>query len=395
MTSARLPEDAHRPLKKNFSRQLAYDTDICEAAACALANLLSLHKPNAHRLVSAGGLKVLFQLIKSDRSIDLLDADQATLIQANAANALANTVAAMGESHEVLVKAFLDVNEQAKDTFYPHSLTCCLVMLCAASLSSARRAASLLIGNLACNSLLRSELGRIGAVEALWSVSCEQKNNAERITALWALSNLVWSNSANQERCGQFLGSILTTIAAGNKESASYNHVDGSGSNLKFAFEGASVHPSPMRVCSAVMQRNQDTFLTLESPICLLEQSYAVCLVANAIYYHDPNRNRVETILGAVETLVCLSKADKPPVVREPALRCLASLTATDRGAKRVALIKAEDDACMALVNAVGDNNLGGEGNNIRRLGAVALANICSLVDARARVCVLCVLGLF
>ena len=121
-----------------------------------------------------------------------------------------------------------------------------------------------------------------------------------------------------------------------------------------------------------------------------------MCLVANALYFNDSNRLRVESSLEGVEILVALSGPCEPPAIREPALRCLASLTATDRGAKRVALTKARNgvDACMTLVTAAGDNNFGGEDGNVRRLGAAALANICSLADARSRVCVSSVHGL-
>ena len=180
---------------------LTCNTDICEAAACALANLLSLHAPNATKMINMGGLEVLFQILNSCSSVDLLDADQATLIQANVANALANTIAILGENRLRLAQgiATLSVNiRERAQILLPRSIPHYIVVLCAASLSAARRAASLLLGNLACNSELRNELGELGAVEALWSVSRNHQNSAERTTALWALSNLTWCNSANQ-----------------------------------------------------------------------------------------------------------------------------------------------------------------------------------------------------
>jgi hypothetical protein len=331
----------------------ASNSDIIEAAACALANLLPLHSPNVKKLIEVGGLEVLFQILSSSHSIDLLDADQATLIQANAANALANTFALVGTNHIEIVHGVENATLSASPhhtclhVLLPRSFARRLVMLCAAPLSTARRAASLLLGNLACNSHLRNELGHLGAVEALWSVSSEHQNSAERATALWALSNLVWCNSANQDRCGQFLLGLLTNCAIS---------------------------------CRTISTR-------LGQNACsLLECAFAVCLVANAVYFHDSNRILVETATGALKNLVSLSGADKPLAVREPALRCLSSLTATDRGAKRVAFAGDKASACASLVNAAGDSSLGSESARIRRLGAAALVNMCSLVDSHEHV---------
>lgn len=157
-------------IEKNFT-----NSDAIEAATCALTNLLSLHTPNAHRLFAVGGVEVLFELLRLQSCTDLLDADKAMQTQAHITNTLANLLATIGENSCFLEAAFLhgnffDFNSPKKiDSGREASLACGVVMSCAASLSTARHAASLLIGNLACNSKLRSELGRLGAIEALWA----------------------------------------------------------------------------------------------------------------------------------------------------------------------------------------------------------------------------------
>jgi len=114
------------------------------------------------------------------------------------------------------------------------------------------------------------------------------------------------------------------------------------------------------------------------------EESFAarVCgvnVLANALHYHDANRHQAEVIPGGVETLVKLSDAAQPTAMREAALRCLVSLAATDRGARRVL----EAPGCAALLAAVSDVSEGDRSSRVRRYAAMALANICLCVEAR------------
>ena len=306
--------------------------EVCEAAASALANLLSMHPLNARRLIAAEGVGVLLGLLSSNYSIDLLDTDKATLVQANVCNALANTFCAMNENNILSTVA----QESTASTF---------VMLCASCLATARRAACLVLGNLACNSRLRCELGRLGAIEAIWSISCKRHSKSECTTALWALSNLVWSNRANQTRCGYFFEDAFALIAACRDFSCR--------------------HETP--------------------PVCLMTCASAINLIANAIHFHNLNCKRLGVIYGGVETLISLSKAGQPQSVREPAIRCLACLTATDTGAQRVALAKTSDDVYRILVFTASDESLGGKNSIIRYYSACALANMCSVIDARMR----------
>mmetsp|Transcript_30677 Transcript_30677/g.94885 ORF Transcript_30677/g.94885 Transcript_30677/m.94885 type:complete len:332 (+) Transcript_30677:6165-7160(+) len=287
--------------------------DTSEAAACALVNLLSLHTQNARRLMAGGGLSTISSLLSSNDFTDLLDADRAAQMQAHLTSALANTLVAgridllsnTSENNFHFPGALpiddplsLNVTESFSATIDQDLFARSAVMLCASSLSSTRRAACLLLGNLARSLQFRKELGRLGAVEALWAVAYEVRSRAERATALWALSNLSWSNRANQTRCGHLLDGIFSMIDSVRNKLAC-----GEAAQV----DSGSGHDA--------------------APIYLLECACAVRLVANTIHFHDSNRNKLERVRGGVETLMLLARREQPPAVRKPALRSLACLT--------------------------------------------------------------------
>jgi hypothetical protein len=347
--------------------------DIIEAATCALTNLLSLHAPNSRKFVATGGVELLLKFLNINSS-NLLDADKATQMQTNVINVLANTLAAAGGKNLYLEDSFLHNTSSlfvsasrgmrsfaGTSVSDERSFAYSIVMLCTANNSPARQAAALLLGNLACSSRLRIELGRLGAVEALWRITRERKSSADCATALWALSNLVWSNRANQSRCGPLFEEIFEMIA---------------NCRIELPFKYPHLEPS------CVFQTRHEDAWNQSAPASL-ECAYAMSLVANAIYFHDSNCNHMEVIPGGVEAIIRLSKADQPLAIREPALRCLACLTVSDRGAKRVALAESRDDAFKVMVNAAGDANVGSEHASVRRLGAAALASMNSIASAR------------
>merc|ERR1711981_730298 len=70
------------------------------------------------------------------------------------------------------------------------SLAPALISLCAVSLQSARRAAALLLGNLALESELRVALGEGGAIEALWSAYVQASDKDQCNITLWAFQIL-------------------------------------------------------------------------------------------------------------------------------------------------------------------------------------------------------------
>merc|ERR1711883_46878 len=220
-------------------------------------------------------------------SSNLLDADKATQMQTNVINVLANTLAAAGGKNLYLEDSFLHNTSSlfvsasrgmrsfaGTSVSDERSFAYSIVMLCTANNSPARQAAALLLGNLACSSRLRIELGRLGAVEALWRITRERKSSADCATALWALSNLVWSNRANQSRCGPLFEEIFEMIA---------------NCRIELPFKYPHLEPS-----CVFQTRHEDAW-------------------------------------------------------NQSAPRCLACLTVSDRGAKRVALAESRDDAFKVM----------------------------------------------
>jgi len=114
----------------------------------------------------------------------------------------------------------------------------------------------------------------------------------------------------------------------------------------------------------------------------------AVDLLANILHYHDVNRHYVEVIPGALGLLLGLTHPDHQTSMREAALRCIVSLSATDRGARRI--IDTYDEkgisACLALITAASDTNSGGALSRLRRYGTTALANLCAFTEARLQI---------
>ena len=118
----------------------------------------------------------------------------------------------------------------------------------------------------------------------------------------------------------------------------------------------------------------------------VLERAWTLCLVANALYFNEPNRARLICSCDSIEKLVVLAGPYEPPIVREPALRCLISITSTYRGVRRVVLSDYNSGACKTFVRAISENAYGAEGVRLQQLGAAALANICTSTDARKAV---------
>lgn len=200
------------------------------------------------------------------------------------------------------------------------------------------------------------------------------ENKVDRATALWALSNLAWSDRENQTRCGNFIHHILILISEFKGGILGYNGpiTDGFAKKPRRLPEiGASV-------------ASQSVFQRQGNSVSLLECTHATKLVANIIHFHDQNRNQLCLVPGGVEVLISLSKADQICALREPALRCLACLTASISGTNRVALANCSEDVCGILLRAASDKHAGGEYTNIRQLGAVVLSNIRSMATSHA-----------
>jgi len=237
------------------------DVDVIEAATAALANIITLHSGNGVRLAQAGGVDILSHLITSNQIVNLLDFDQISEIQANAAECLANVTRNYGRANAARI----------------HELGITpLVLMCGSKNLQVQRHSALVIGNIAQDEEQREKIGLRGGVEALFLL-CEASDEAVQANSLWALSNLGW-HPLNQERIGRYLEQVLT-------------------------------------LC-------ESKYLPV--------QTNAVCCLANALYFHDKNRERLREVDGGLEMIVKMCTEDFCEPIIENALRAVVSLTYVD-----------------------------------------------------------------
>eukprot|EP00520_Triparma_pacifica_P008736 CAMPEP_0118651064 /NCGR_PEP_ID=MMETSP0785-20121206/10589_1 /TAXON_ID=91992 /ORGANISM="Bolidomonas pacifica, Strain CCMP 1866" /LENGTH=2593 /DNA_ID=CAMNT_0006543497 /DNA_START=44 /DNA_END=7822 /DNA_ORIENTATION=+ len=237
------------------------DVDVIEASTAALANLVTLHSGNAVRLASCGGVDALSHLITSNQIVNLLDFDQISEIQANAAECLANVTRNYGKANAARI----------------HDLGLApIILMCGSHNLQVQRHAALVLGNISQDEDQREVIGLRGGVEALMLL-CEKEDEAVRANSLWALGNLAW-HPLNQERIGRFLNDVVNLC--------------------KSDF-------LPVRV-------------------------NAICCLANSLYFHDKNRERLGEIEGAVELVISMCGEAFGEDIWENALRAVVSLTYAD-----------------------------------------------------------------
>jgi hypothetical protein len=166
-----------------------------------------------------------------------------------------------------------------------------IIVMCASDNKQVKRHAPLVIGNIAQNETCRKAVGDRGGVEALFIV-LEDDDKAVQANTLWSLCNLMWY-PPNQERAGRFLSEILLFV-----------HSD-----------------------------------------WLPVRRYSCVLVANMLYYNNPNRVRFLETDGTMELLIEIIKENPEQIITEACLRSVLSLSYLDQ----VALWLGTDGGCIPL----------------------------------------------
>ena len=166
-----------------------------------------------------------------------------------------------------------------------------LILAVASVNAMVRKHCPLILGNISQSEWCRAEIGKRGGVEALF-LALEDRDTAIQANVLWALCNLMW-HPPNQERAGRFISDII-----------------------------------PFLTCP---------FLPV--------QTNAAILVANVLYYNNPNRVRFLEYEGAMELLVDIVRRNDDWAVTEACLRALLSLSYIDAAS----LWLGTDGDCVAL----------------------------------------------
>ena len=366
----RLPECVDAVVRLTASE----DQEVQAQAAATLANLGYGHRGNQRLIGEAqGALEKLLDLCTAT-DVDVIESASAALVnlvcfdKSNAASlaalggvqillrllASAQTVNLLDndqleEIHANAAEALANVVASHDDVVASqvhHLGVAPLVLLCGSGHLQVRRHAPLVLGNLCQSDAQRAAVGLRGGVEALFLV-CEQADEQTQANALWALGNLAW-NPLNQDRIGRYLGALA-------------------------------------QLCFA-------------SPWPPVRANATVCL-ANALFYHDRNRARLEALPEAVQALADLCAGPRqhrfdsddlsngtntylslgaPPPLQEAALRALVSLSYTDRMSSKLGVDL--DVLPMLLANC----QHAGERSAAQRFSLMVILNLNAL-DANKR----------
>jgi hypothetical protein len=284
----------------------APDNEVQAQAAAALANLGYGHELNQRLIGEMGGIERLLDLC-CGRDVDVIESSTAALAnlvclhKGNASKVskvggiqvllrlVSSSVPAnlldsdqMNEIQANAAEALANLTSTygEENAAQLHSLGVApLVLMCGSGNLQVRRHAALVLGNVSQSDEHRAAIGLRGGVEALVYL-CEKEDDVTRANALWALGNLAW-HPMNQDRVGRFFSQLVA-------------------------------------LCESVW---------------LPVRTNAMVCLANALFYNDKNRRRVENLKGGVATIVrqCATARDVPQPVQEAALRALVSLSYTDR----------------------------------------------------------------
>ena len=167
-------------------------------------------------------------------------------------------------------------NTADTSTFFDGPVIDALVVMCASENKMVKRHVPLVLGNIGQSDVCRLEIGERGGIEALF-LALEDEDNIVLANTLWSLCNLMWY-PPNQERAGRFVTDVLRFLS----------------------------HP------------------------WLPISSHANILLANILYYNNPNRIRLLEVDDAIESILDLVRAKGDPSVVESALRSVLSLSYLD-----------------------------------------------------------------
>ena len=168
------------------------------------------------------------------------------------------------------------VNGEFTCKYFDARVVDAVILMCAALNKQVKRHAPLVLGNIAQSEVCREVVGVRGGIEALFLV-LEDDDLTIQANTLWALCNLMWY-PPNQERAGRFMSEILTFL--------------------------------------------RDDYLPIKI--------HATILLANTLYYNNPNRVRFLESEGAMELIIEFIATRIETSIVEASLRAVLSLSYLD-----------------------------------------------------------------
>ena len=191
-----------------------------------------------------------------------------------------------------------------------------------------RKHTPLVLGNISQNEWCRTEIGKRGGIEALF-LALEDVDNSIQANVLWALCNLMW-HPPNQERAGRFIQDIIPFLSS--------------------------------------------TWLPI--------QTNASILLANVLYYNNPNRIRFLEFDGAMELLISLIRQNSDWAVTEGCLRAVLSLSYIDAASL---WLGTEGDCISIFIDMLGNTTIPNN-NFCSRYSLEIINNMCVHHTVRRKV---------
>jgi hypothetical protein len=168
-------------------------------------------------------------------------------------------------------------NSELTTVYFNGGVIDSIVLMCASENIQVKRHAPLVLGNIGQAEHCRVEIGDRGGIEALFLL-VEDHDNTVQANTIWALCNLMW-HPPNQERAGRFMVEIVDFLQSSYTPVATYSSI----------------------------------------------------LLANALYYNNPNRVRFLEIEGAMEMLIKFIRENSgESTILEGYLRSVLSLSYLD-----------------------------------------------------------------
>lgn len=299
------------------------DVDLVLVATQALVHLSQQETSVCEAIFSADGVPLLARLCHSPRIYDTVELDVYEQIQTHAAQVIANIVTALdnvdnesGHRSRSVATAIMEadaaeaVAAAGRDRGRAIGGVTSFVLMCASCTRDVAYHATLVLGSIAQHDPIRAAIGDAGGIDALFLLA-DRPGDAEMVVqATWALANLTW-NRDNQYRVARYLDRLFSICT--------------------FPATQAQARTPTVSTNQEQEERGSSSCPELEDDDTLARQirEHGLCILANALFYNDANRQLVASQRKWMELLQrnCIHGRD---LTLEHSARALCSLSYSD-----------------------------------------------------------------
>lgn len=290
----------------------ATDVDLIVAATQALAHLTHLAQPQVCEvLLDNDAIPILTELCHSPRIYDAVELDVYEQIQTNAAQVLASVVAALDtveneSDHRArsVADAILEADNELLQSGAARGVggVASFVLMCASCNRDVAYHAAVVLGSVAQHDAIREVIGAAGGVDALFLLADRRSDSELVLQATWALANLTW-NQDNQYRIARYMPTLfalcslsvhrsfttMTTTLEHTRPQTNQEQEDASASASARPEQDSSNNNSDDGGGDDQIESDSSDDAAVDRQI----REYALCILANALFYNDANRQLV------------------------------------------------------------------------------------------------------